>query len=168
MGQKMGKKGNKMAGMEIPEETLESYIRSEFNAMDSNQDGKLHRNEVLKLLTLLGYDKGEQKLKSLHVKSEEEVEIDDYVAAFKKDKTLCKHTGRFRQWFGYFDKNKDGTATKEEVLSGLEEVSIKVDKELQKTVEQMDANHDGRITYEEFLVTQFRISLEEKSKKSSE
>ena len=52
-----------MAGMEIPEETLESYIRSEFNAMDSNQDGKLHRNEVLKLLTLLGYDKGEQKLK---------------------------------------------------------------------------------------------------------
>ena len=47
----------------MPEETLESYIRSEFNAMDSNQDGKLHRNEVLKLLTLLGYDKGEQKLK---------------------------------------------------------------------------------------------------------
>ena len=49
--------------MEIPEEALENYIRSEFRAMDSNQDAKLHRNEVLKLLTLLGYDKGEQKLK---------------------------------------------------------------------------------------------------------
>ena len=49
--------------MEIPEEALENYIRSEFRAMDINQDGKLHRNEVLKLLTLLGYDKGEQKLK---------------------------------------------------------------------------------------------------------
>ena len=48
------------------------------------------------------------------------------------------------------------------------QVSIKVDKELQKTVEQMDANHDGKITYEEFLVTQFRISLEEKSKKGTE
>ena len=53
-------------------------------------------------------------------------------------------------------------------LTHLLQMSIKVDKELQKTVEQMDANHDGKITYEEFLVTQFRISLEKKSKKSSE
>ena len=34
-------------------------------------------------------------------------------------------TSRFRQWFAYFDKDKSGSATKEEIISGLEEVNMK-------------------------------------------
>ena len=47
----------------IPEEQLETYIRSEFRAMDSDNDGVLSRQEVLDLLIMLGYDKGKAKLK---------------------------------------------------------------------------------------------------------
>ena len=53
---------NKMA-VDIPEETIDNYIRSEFKAMDSDQDGKLNRQQVLDLLILLGYSKGKDKLK---------------------------------------------------------------------------------------------------------
>lgn len=167
MGQNQAKKVAKMAAVAIPEETLETYIRSEFRAMDTDRDGKLNRQQVLDLITLLGCSKGKDALRHLHKKSEEEVEIEEYVAAMKKEKSLMKETSRFRQWFAYFDKDKSGSATKEEIISGLEEADVKVDKELQKTVEQMDANHDGKITYEEFCVTQFRISLEEKTKKNT-
>ena len=51
--------------VEIPEASLESYIRAEFKAMDSDKDGKLNRQQVLDLLILLGYSKGKEKLKVL-------------------------------------------------------------------------------------------------------
>ena len=51
------------------------------------------------------------------------------------------------------------------ISSAVFQVDIPVDEELMKTVEQIDANHDGKITYEEFLVTQFQICLTEKDMK---
>ena len=53
------------------------------------------------------------------------IEIYDFVRVLNKFHPFFS-TNRFRQWFVYFDKNKDGTATKEEVLSGLEEVIMEI------------------------------------------
>ena len=36
---------------------------------------------------------------------------------------------------------------------------IKVDGDLRQTIEQMDANADGKITYQEFLAMEFKITL---------
>ena len=52
-----------MAAVAIPEETLETYIRSEFRAMDTDRDGKLNRQQVLDLITLLGCSKGKDALR---------------------------------------------------------------------------------------------------------
>ena len=56
------KKSKKMPTT-ISEELLDTYIRSEFNAMDTDHDGKLNRQQVLDLLIMLGYSKGKEKLK---------------------------------------------------------------------------------------------------------
>ena len=41
-------------------------------------------------------------------------------------------------------------------------MDIKVDSALRKTVEKMDANQDGKISYEEFLTMEFKIALTDK------
>jgi len=39
-------------------------------------------------------------------------------------------------------------------------MEIEVDKNLVRTVELMDADKDGKITYQEFLIMQFRSLLD--------
>ena len=38
-------------------------------------------------------------------------------------------------------------------------MDIEVDKAMKNTVEKMDADHDGKITYEEYLKMEFTIAL---------
>lgn len=55
------------------------------------------------------------------------------------------------------------------LLQPVHQAEIEVDEALRETVEKMDANDDGKVSYEEFLALEFQIALrriEDEKKKS--
>lgn len=54
-------------------------------------------------------------------------------------------------------------------FASLHQADVEVDEALRETVEKMDANDDGKVSYQEFLALEFQIALrriEEDKKKS--
>lgn len=54
-----------------------------------------------------------------------------------------------------FDTDNSGSATKSELIDGLRDLGIKINPTIQKKIEDMDHNKDGKVTYEDFLRIQF-------------
>ncbi|XP_052764550.1 uncharacterized protein LOC128206244 [Mya arenaria] len=160
MGQKPSKKPEK-----ISEQLMENYLRAEFKAMDRDEDNRLSRQEAIELLTMIGCNKAKRKMQEWDYRKADIVLLEDYIENFKDDKYLQKRTMKYRQLFRLFDKNADGRASKQEIINGLESIcieqlDIEVDDSTLKTIEQMGADKDGKITYEEFLTKQFQILME--------
>ena len=65
-------------------------------------------------------------------------------------------TNRLRVLFFKFDHNYDGFAPKGDVLDEIRKMGVDIDKEIIAKVEQMDMNHDGKISYQEFVVTHLK------------
>jgi Ca2+-binding EF-hand superfamily protein len=61
-----------------------------------------------------------------------------------------------RVLFFKFDHSYDGFASKADVLDELRKMGVDIDKEIIAKVEQMDMNHDGKISYQEFVVTHLK------------
>ncbi|XP_045181125.1 uncharacterized protein LOC123540297 [Mercenaria mercenaria] len=170
----MGQRESKKPPEPLPEDLLDLYVRSEFKAMDSDNDGKLTRQEVRNMLRFMGFKKSKHKLKYLGVPGRKSmVALEDYVSAFKADKVLIDKTDNFRQLFKLFDKNSDGWADRREISDGLEEVcntvEMFIDQALQETVDTMVTSAESKISYENFLALEFQIAhrLREEDKKKS-
>lgn len=56
--------------------------------------------------------------------------------------------------FFKFDDNKDGRATKEQILQGFEDMGIEVDDEIKEKINKLDTNNDGKVAYQDFVQNQ--------------
>ena len=65
-------------------------------------------------------------------------------------------TNKLRELFFKFDHTYDGFAPKGDVLDELRKMGVAIDDEIIAKVEQMDVDHDGKISYQEFVVTHLK------------
>lgn len=63
-------------------------------------------------------------------------------------------TSRLRDIFFKFDDNKDGRATKEQILQGFADMGIEVDDEIKEKINKLDTNNDGKVAYQDFVKSQ--------------
>ena len=140
-----------------------------FNQIDVDNDGKITKDELYKGL------KGKIKIK--HLKKEINfifgnldmdgngyIEYEEFVrAAVNKQFFMSDEVIQFA--FKFFDKDNSGEITCDEIREVFEDSVIKKSKEdisLQKIIEEVDANGDGIISYEEFAIIMKKLIVQKK------
>ena len=80
------------------------------------------------------------------------IDYTEFLAGCMKSKIYLKED-YLKMTFAYFDKDKSGFITREElrkVLKSEDGLNIP-DKEIEKLIKEVDFNHDDKIDYNEFL-----------------
>ncbi|XP_062603548.1 calmodulin-4-like [Saccostrea cucullata] len=132
------------------------YFKAEFTAMDKENRGKLTTAEFVKLMMFLGYGerwKVEELLKSINTEGDGFITIDEFYDAMGRP-GVKDGTSRLRNIFFKFDDNKDGRATKEQILQGFTDMGVEVDDEIKDKVNKLDTNNDGKVAYQDFVQSQ--------------
>ena len=128
-----------------------------FNQFDTSMDGKVTKNELYKALA--------KKSKSKTLKEDVEVifnnmdsdnngyiQYEEFVrAAIDKKEFLNENVLKFA--FNYFDIDKSGKITLDEIESIFKGNVVKGDirESLKTIIREVDANEDGKISFEEFV-----------------
>ena len=129
-----------------------------FNQMDTDGDGKINKNDLLKGLRSKTDSKALEKdveriYRNIDMDNNGYIEYEEFVrAAVSKEKFINDNILKFA--FRYFDKDNSGEISREE----LEEVfkqgindKNKIKEALDKIIDEVDENKDGIIQFEEFV-----------------
>ena len=129
-----------------------------FNQIDVNGDGKITKEELLKGLQgkmkspTLAKDVDEI-YKNIDMDNNGYIEYEEFVrAAVSKEKFLSE--GVLRYAFRYFDKDNSGEITIDEIEEVFKESisdKTKIHDSLQQIINEVDANGDGVIDFNEFV-----------------
>lgn len=144
----------------ISNEARRIYYTAEFDALgDMTKDGLINFDEFMRLMMLLGFTgnrDGCKKVWKYAGKSDgAQMSRDEYITLMF-DKKIDTKTNQWRKLFAEFDQNGTGWATKDEVTQGLEKLGVSNKTELKQIVEDMDSDHDNKVSYIEFLKKQLR------------
>lgn len=139
-----------------PNDYEKLYFKAEFTAMDKENRGKLTTAEFVKLMMFLGYGerwKVDELLKAVNPEEDCYITIDEFYTAMNRP-GVKDGTSRLRNIFFKFDDNKDGRATKEQILQGFKDMGVEVDDEITEKVNKLDTNNDGKVAYQDFVQSQ--------------
>ena len=129
-------------------------LQQVFAQLDLNKDGHLQYDEVLKGYTEY-YSKENAKetvdriFELVDADHSQEIDFSEFVTATANRELLLKPE-KLRQAFDYFDKDKSGSIDMDEIkqiLGGGQNLSDKVWKQV---VQEVDADGNGEIDYQEF------------------
>ena len=129
-----------------------------FNQLDTNGDGKINKNDLLKGLKNKIESKTLEKdvdriYRNIDMDNNGFIEYEEFVrAAASKEKFVEDHLLRFA--FRYFDKNNSGEISRNELEAifkqGIAD-QTKIQEALDQIINEVDENHDGIIQYSEFV-----------------
>ena len=129
-----------------------------FNILDSNNDGKITREELLVGLKKIYKDENiVQKdvdiiFKNIDMDGNNFIEYEEFVrGAVNKEKFLTENILRFA--FRYFDKNNSGFIDYEKlknIFGSRIKDQNKIKSQLTLMIKEVDSNGDGKISFEEF------------------
>ena len=132
-----------------------------FNKIDLNGDGKIEKKELLEgMMTYwkLPKDKIEKEIDIIFDNIDTDhngyIEYEEFIrAAIDQDYFLTDNYLKFA--FNYFDRDRSGELNLEEILRRFMQNAKNtkdpvVEKEIRSTFNEIDINHDGSISFEEF------------------
>ena len=132
-----------------------------FNKIDLNGDGKIDKKELLEgMMTYwkLPKDKIEKEIDIIFDNIDTDhngyIEYEEFIrAAIDQDYFLTDNYLKFA--FNYFDRDRSGELNLEEILRRFMQNAKNtkdpvVEKEIRSTFNEIDINHDGSISFEEF------------------
>ena len=133
-----------------------------FNQIDENGDGRITKEELYNGLQSYLASEGE-KLKNEvelifnHIDTDHNgfIEYEEFIrAAIDKNYFLSNNFIKFA--FSYFDRDGSGNITMEEVrnlfyLNEKNKKSAEAEKQLKSSFDEIDINHDGSLSFEEFV-----------------
>lgn len=150
---KMKKIALSLVSQQLAEHDIEN-LKQTFSILDKNRDGTLSMEEIVGALEAQGCDDGglRETLKSLDTDGSGSIDYTEFLAAtIERSQYLKKEV----LWsaFRTFDKDGDGTITKEElkqILTGEAVRGPQLDAFVDRVIKEVDLNGDGVIDWEEF------------------
>ena len=129
-------------------------LKMSFEAFDKCKDGQISFDELKQGLLQLKSNKfTENDAKELFnmIDADQNGKIDytEFLASTIQKKNYLKNERLF-ETFCMFDKDNSGTITKEEIINALKAEKSQ-EKEIEKYINAVDKNGDGKIDYKEFL-----------------
>ena len=129
-------------------------LKKSFEAIDNSKDGQITFEELKSGLIQLKSNKmNENEIKELFdmidVDQNGKIDYTEFLASKKKKKNYLRNE-RLLEAFTMFDKDNSGTITKDELLQALKAEKSQ-EKEIEKYIQAVDKNGDGKIDYKEFL-----------------
>ena len=133
-----------------------------FNQIDENGDGRITKEELYNGLQHYLDKKGDElknevELIFSHIDADHNgfIEYEEFIrAAIDKNYFLSDNFIKFA--FSYFDRDGSGNITMEEVrnlfyLNEKNKKSAEAEKQLKSSFDEIDINHDGSLSFEEFV-----------------
>ena len=129
-------------------------LKLTFEAFDKCKDGQISFEELKEGLLQLKSNKfNENDAKELFnlIDADKNGKIDytEFLASTLEKKSYLKNERLF-ETFSMFDKDNSGTITKEEIINAIK-AEKNQEKEIEKYINAVDKNGDGKIDYKEFL-----------------
>ena len=133
-----------------------------FNRIDENGDGRITKEELYNGLQHYLNKKGDELKEEVelifsHIDADHNgfIEYEEFIrAAIDKNYFLSDNFIKFA--FSYFDRDGSGNITMEEVknlfyLNEKNKKSSEAEKQLKSSFDEIDINHDGSLSFEEFV-----------------
>ncbi len=133
-----------------------------FNQIDENGDGRITKEELYNGLQHYLDKKGDELKEEVelifsHIDADHNgfIEYEEFIrAAIDKNYFLSDNFIKFA--FSYFDRDGSGNITMEEVrnlfyLNEKNKKSAEAEKQLKSSFDEIDINHDGSLSFEEFV-----------------
>ena len=133
-----------------------------FNQIDENGDGRITKEELYNGLQQYLDKKGDELKEEVelifnHIDADHNgfIEYEEFIrAAIDKNYFLSDNFIKFA--FSYFDRDGSGNITMEEVrnlfyLNEKNKKSTEAEKQLKSSFDEIDINHDGSLSFEEFV-----------------
>jgi calcium-dependent protein kinase len=129
-------------------------LKKSFEAIDNSKDGQITFEELKSGLIQLKSNKmNENEIKELFdlidVDQNGKIDYTEFLAATLQKKNYLRNE-RLLEAFCMFDKDNSGQITKDELLQALKAEKSQ-EKEVEKYIQAVDKNGDGKIDYKEFL-----------------
>jgi Ca2+-binding EF-hand superfamily protein len=146
---------------EVPEEAKQllspeklEEIKQAFAQIDRNQDGKIELEEYMSYLLNREQENFLRKFKYLDTDQDGVIEFEEFLIAAEPHYLMLK---KFKQ----FDSDGNGLLSFEEARQIAEKLDFPIDPEqLQKLMELIDRNHDGQVTFDEYLGAIIRFGFQ--------
>ncbi|KAG5014531.1 hypothetical protein JHK85_020667 [Glycine max] len=129
-------------------------LKEMFKSMDTDNSGTITFEELKAGLPKLGSKLSESEVRQLM----EAADIDgngtiDYIEFITATMHMnrMEREDRLYKAFEYFDNDKSGYITMEELESALEKYNMGDEKTIKEIIAEVDSDNDGRINYDEFV-----------------
>ncbi|CAD8156509.1 unnamed protein product [Paramecium octaurelia] len=137
-------------------------LLKQFQALDTNNDGRLSREELVN-----GYKKVmsdidaetqvDEIMKKIDADGSGSIDYSEFVyATINREKLLA--TERLLQAFKIIDKDKSGAITKDEIKLAFGQNSGISEEVWKQMIQEVDQNSDGKLTFEEFKSMMMRVT----------
>ncbi|XP_071918433.1 calcium-dependent protein kinase 1-like isoform X1 [Coffea arabica] len=129
-------------------------LKEMFKSMDTDNSGTITFEELKAGLPKLGTKLSESEVRQLmeaaDVDGNGTIDYIEFITATMHMNRVEREDHLYRA-FEYFDKDKSGYITMEELEHALKEYNMGDEKTIKEIIAEVDADHDGRINYDEFV-----------------
>ena len=131
-----------------------SNLRKVFKSFDKCEDGQITYDELKQGLiqfnpSLFAENEIKELFGKIDVDKNGKIDYTEFLAATVQESNYLKKEKLF-EVFSMFDKDNSGYITKDEILKALKAEKSQ-EKEVEKCIQAVDKDGDGRINYKEFL-----------------
>ncbi|KAJ6411963.1 hypothetical protein OIU84_005098 [Salix udensis] len=149
---KLKKLALKVIAENLSEEEIKG-LKQMFNNMDTDRSGTITYEELKSGLSRLGSKLTEVEIKQLmdgaDVDKSGTIDYVEFITATMHRHRLEKEENLYKA-FQYFDKDNNGFITRDELRQAMSQNGMGDDATIDEIIEDVDADKDGNINYEEF------------------
>ena len=121
-----------------------------FDAIDTNKDGQLTKDEIKKALSNSGIPVSQKLLDTIF--SDCDKDSNGVITKQEFSEFYGRQTSRLKFIFDEVDKDKNGHLSIDEFRSALKDFDASItDKEITLLINRMDTDHSNTITFDEFM-----------------
>lgn len=165
---KLKKLALKVIAENLSEEEIKG-LKQMFNNMDTDRSGTITYEELKTGLSKLGSKLSEEEIKALmeaaDVDNSGTIDYIEFITATMHRHRLDKEDNLHKA-FKFFDKDGSGYITRDELKHAMTQYGMGDEATVDEVIEDVDADNDGKINYEEFVAMMTKGTVENHEQKN--